>query len=170
MGKSVLVAYASKYGATREIAERIASVLTRKGMGVTVADAGDAGNVADYDATVMGSAVYMGRTRKEARLFLSANADSLSRKPVWLFSSGPTDSKDDPGDLDGWHRPGAIAEVLTRIAPRERVVFGGAITTGKLRGFDKWILSKVGATMGDARNWTQIESWAEKIADDLARL
>ena len=49
---SVLVAYASKRGATRQIAERIAETLRAAGLEVDVRSIRDTGEVADYDAFV----------------------------------------------------------------------------------------------------------------------
>jgi menaquinone-dependent protoporphyrinogen oxidase len=64
--KQVLVAYATKYGATAEIAERIGEVLPRGVADVLPADR--VGDVSSYRAVVLGSAVY-GQWRKEATKF-----------------------------------------------------------------------------------------------------
>jgi menaquinone-dependent protoporphyrinogen oxidase len=55
---SILVAYASKHGATQEIAERIAETLRATGGTVEVRPVESAGELAGYDAFVLGSAVY----------------------------------------------------------------------------------------------------------------
>ncbi len=117
MGKNVLLAYASKHGSTREIAERIANTLSEKGVGCTAVPAERAQDVAAYDAVVAGSAVYIGKMRKEMRRFLAKNEQTLKAKPLWLFASGPTKRGDDPGELDGWHRPASTKEVVDRLMP-----------------------------------------------------
>lgn len=61
-----LVAYASKMGATREIAEAVGTELLAADHRVSVASAGNVGDVRGYDAVVLGSAVYAGRWRGEA--------------------------------------------------------------------------------------------------------
>jgi menaquinone-dependent protoporphyrinogen oxidase len=52
----VLVAFASKHGATADIAERIAEMLPRSGHEVTVRAVAEAGDPSGYDAVVLGSA------------------------------------------------------------------------------------------------------------------
>ena len=167
MEKSVLVTYASKYGATREIAERIAKILSDSGIDCSPLPAEKVRNVADYDAVVAGSAVYIGRMRKEMRRFLSGNESVLKTKPLWLFVSGPTKKDDDPGELDGWHRPAAIRELVERLTPKARVIFTGAVDPDRMGGLDKWMMSKVKAPMEDAREWDKIEAWAAGIAAEL---
>jgi len=52
----VLVAYATRHGATQGIAARIARTLEARGMGATLAPVDDVRDVAAYDAVVVGSA------------------------------------------------------------------------------------------------------------------
>ena len=64
---------------------------------------------------VLGSAVYIGRWRKEAARFLKANEKILSHRLVWLFSSGPT-GKGDPIKLtDGWLFPKALQPIADEL-------------------------------------------------------
>jgi menaquinone-dependent protoporphyrinogen oxidase len=63
---NVLVAYASKYGATAEIAQKIGDVLREAGLPVSVLSAENVRDVSSYDAVVLGSTVYAGNWLKEA--------------------------------------------------------------------------------------------------------
>jgi len=83
---NTLILYATKHGATAEIARRIADKLG----GATLHNLADGGvpNLADYDAVIIGSAVYAGMLRKEAKVLLSAHADALQQKRLGLFASG----------------------------------------------------------------------------------
>ena len=56
---AVLVAYASKHGATREIAEWIAQTLTAAGQQAQVRPVPAAGDLTGHDALVIGGAVSM---------------------------------------------------------------------------------------------------------------
>jgi menaquinone-dependent protoporphyrinogen oxidase len=68
-----LVAYASKYGDTRQIAERIAQHLrAAAGLEVDVQPVKAIGELAGYDAVVLGSAVYYGSWVKQAVNFAAA--------------------------------------------------------------------------------------------------
>ena len=53
----VLVAYASKFGSTEEIAGRIAAMLKAEGLTVSLEPAGVTLNPSDYDAIVLGGDV-----------------------------------------------------------------------------------------------------------------
>ena len=57
----ILVAYASKMGSTREIAERIGSDLSEAGFDVLVSSCADAPPVGEFSAVVIGSAIYTRR-------------------------------------------------------------------------------------------------------------
>jgi len=60
MAHSVLIAYATKYGATEEIAGKIGEVLRQAGLTADVLPADKVGDVTSYQAVVLGSAVYAG--------------------------------------------------------------------------------------------------------------
>ena len=115
----VLVAYASKYGATAEIAEKIGQVLDQEGLVAEVLPADRVGDLAPYQAVVLGSAVYIGQWRKEAATFLEANAKQLAERPVWLFSSGPTGEGDPVLLGKGWAFPEGLQSIADSIQPRD---------------------------------------------------
>ena len=169
MDKQVLVAYATKYGATVEIAEKIGQVLRQAGLSTDVLPADRIGDLSAYQAVVLGSAVYIGQWRKEAVKFLKANETMLAEKPVWLFSSGPT-GEGDPVELtQGWRFSGKLQPIADRIAPRDIAVFHGAVDMGKLNFIEKWMLKNVKAPIGDFRDWDAITSWATAMADELKK-
>jgi len=175
----VLVAYASRYGATRGIAERIAATLRQHGLEVTVEPAQLAGDAAAYDAAVIGSAAYYFHWMKPATKFVRRNADSLASRPVWLFSSGPLGNKaqDAQGrDLCELLEPKEIAEFRETIKHRGHRVFFGAMDAAKL-GFLHRLIYKLPANrdnamfpQGDFRNWPDIDAWAATIAQTLKAL
>ena len=66
----VLVAYATRHGATAGIAERIGSKLREHGLDATVLPAKDVRDVREYDAFVIGSAAYMYHWLKDATDFV----------------------------------------------------------------------------------------------------
>jgi menaquinone-dependent protoporphyrinogen oxidase len=167
MEKQVLVACATKYGATAEIAEKIGQVLRKSGLRTDVLLANRAGNLTSYMAVVLGSAVYIGRWRKDAVKFLQANEKTLIERQVWLFSSGPTGLGDPLELLKGWRFPEAQRTIIERIRPRDIAVFHGVVDVGKLNPLHKWMIGKVESPIGDFRNWDIITSWAAAIADEL---
>ena len=172
----VLVAYASRCGATQGIAERIAATLRQQGLEAAVEDARKAGDPAGYDAAVVGSAAYFFRWRKPAAKFVRRHAGSLAQRPVWLFSSGPlgTKTRNEKGEeLCAMLEPKEIAEFRQTVKPREHRVFFGALDAKKL-GFFFGMLLKMPANkddaifpQGDFRNWAEIDAWAAGIAEEL---
>lgn len=167
MNTRVLVTYASKYGATAEIAEKIGQVLRQAGLHTDVLPADRVSNLSSYKAVILGSAVYMGGWRKEAAKFLKTNEKVLAGQLVWLFSSGPT-GKGNPVELtEGWSFPKGLQPIADRIQPRDIAVFHGAIYKQKLNFIEKWMINNVKAPLGDFRDWDAITSWATNIADVL---
>ena len=81
-----LILFATKYGATEEIAERIASRIG----GATVCNLKSSSiqSVSQFDCVIIGSPVYAGSIRKEAKAFLYQNAGVLRDKRLGLFLSG----------------------------------------------------------------------------------
>jgi menaquinone-dependent protoporphyrinogen oxidase len=163
----ILVAYGTKYGATAEIAERIGEVLRQAGHEVDVARVERAGDVSVYAAVVLGSGVYAGSWRKEAADLLLAQEKTLTGRPVWIFSSGPTGEGDPVELMNGWTFPDALKPVAERIQPRDTALFHGAIQPDKLNFLEKLIVRIIKAPMGDFRDWRAIEAWAGDIADAL---
>jgi menaquinone-dependent protoporphyrinogen oxidase len=157
----VLVVYASKHGATREIAERVAQTMAAIGQQAQARPVTAAGDLTGYDAFVVGSAVYMGHWQKEAAEFVRRNRAVLAGRPVWLFSSGPLGTE--PADAQG--------RDLT-IHPRGHRVFFGVLAPGRLglgeRAIRKLPAGRALLPEGDFRDWAQIEAWARDIARDPA--
>jgi menaquinone-dependent protoporphyrinogen oxidase len=168
MSQRVLVAYATKYGATAEIAEHIGQTLRQAGLEVDVAEVKPTLDLTPYAAVVLGSAVYAGSWRKEVVDFLHGHADALSKRPVWIFSSGPTGEGDPVTLLKGWRVPEGQRHLVERLQPRDVAVFHGNIDTEKLNLAEKMMITVIKAPTGDFRNWQAIEAWAGGIAGALA--
>jgi menaquinone-dependent protoporphyrinogen oxidase len=165
----VLVAYASKYGATAEIAEKVGQTLRQAGLQVDVMSVNLVSDLAQYKAVVLGSAIYMGQWRKEVGKFLQSNEKLLAERPVWLFSSGPM-GKGDPVQLvKGWRFPKKQRAIIERIKPRDTAIFHGMLDMKKLNFFERWIIRNVKAPVGDFRDWDAIASWAAAIAGELQK-
>ncbi len=167
MDTHVLVAYATKYGATAEIAGKISEVLREAGLHTDVLPADQVGDLAPYGAVVLGSAVYAGQWRKEAADFLETNAAELAKRPVWLFSSGPTGEGDPVQLMSGWQFPEAQQPIADRIQPRDIAFFHGELDMKKLNLAEKLIVKGIKAPVGDFRDWEAITAWAEAIASTL---
>jgi menaquinone-dependent protoporphyrinogen oxidase len=161
----VLVAYGSKHGATAEIAEVIGRRLADAGLAVDVMQAGRVRSLEDYEAVVLGSAVYAGRWRADALRLLSR--PQLRDRQVWLFSSGPAgEDPADPAAAERFTRPKRVERAAADIGAREHVVFGGKVDedAGFVR---KRMARKIPPELRDRRDWEQIQGWADSIAAAL---
>ena len=185
---TALVAYASKYGATRGIAERIGATLQRMGTDVKVAPAVPAEDISDYEAYVIGSAVYSGSWLPDAAEFERAHSAVLAARPVWLFSSGPlgADVKEPEEQEKGedeafgqikifgvkrvihWPLPKEVVEFRGLIRPRDHEMFFGALDHKNLSFAERLAMKAVGGMEGDFRDWDSIDAWAETVARELA--
>ena len=167
MDNQVLVAFATKYGATAEIAEKIGQVLRQGGLSVDVLPVDSISDLTPYEAVVSGSAVYIGQWRKDAVKFLKANEKVLAERQVWLFSSGPAGEGDPVEILNGWRIPKAQQQIVERIQPRDIALFHGNVDIKKLNPIEKWMLNNVKSPVGDFRDWDKITAWATEIANTL---
>ncbi len=108
-------------------------------------------------------ASHLKRWRGEARRFLRTHGDALSRRPFWVFSSGPVG---DPAEDDkAWTEPRRTIAQAERLGARGHVVFGGRAPT------DGWaaraMAHKTPPEYRDRRDWDAIRRWAQGIASEL---
>jgi len=159
----ILVAYASKHGATAGIAERIAERLSERGHETEARSVDLIEALEHFDAVVLGSAVYAGSWRKEAVAFAERHAQALRRIPVWMFSSGPL------GDrvADQEEQPRQLEKIRRSISPRDHRMFFGALDMSTLSFGERMIVKAVKAPEGDFRDWDEIDAWADSIDDAL---
>ena len=158
----VLVAAASRQGATTEIAHRIAEVLADSGFDTTIAPPEDVRSLVEYDAVILGSAVRIGHWLQSARHFAQDHAADLATRPVWLFSSGPIG---DPPMPEG--DPLDVVDVRAQIGARGHRVFAGKLDRTYLGLAERAITAAVHSPEGDFRPWAEIDAWAGDIAEDL---
>jgi menaquinone-dependent protoporphyrinogen oxidase len=150
----VLMAYATKNGSTRQVAEAITAALREGGAQVTMLPARAVReSVAGYDLVVLGAPLYSGRWHRDAHRFLKRHRRELGAVPVGVFGMGPRDDTD-----EAWQRSRAqLDRALARrdwLNPAAVTVFGGVDPPGRGRQRPR-----------DLRNWQTIRTWA---ADTLA--
>ena len=158
----VLVAYATKMGGTKGIADTIGDELTRDGIEAHVHNAADVTDLKAYDAAVIGSAIYTNRWRPEAIRLLSL-ADRGSPMPVWLFQSGPLGEGAKTMQVEVPKKVARLAESLGAPVP---VTFGGRMEPATAKGFIAKKMAK-GPNAGDFRDDGRIRHWADGIAEEL---
>jgi len=166
---NVLVAYGSRLGSTKEIAERIAARLRDRGIETTISSVEARPTIDLFDAVVLGSALYAGQWLDSARRFVLDNEPGLLARPVWVFSSGPVGKWVSPEPSP----PESVLDLVAAIGARDHRVFAGALDAWTIDDADFPFIERVVAKRfvpkGDFRKWDEIEAWADEIADELMR-
>jgi menaquinone-dependent protoporphyrinogen oxidase len=159
----VLVTYSTRYGSTEEVAHAVAETLSESGVAVETLPIRNVHSLERYSAIVLGVPLYMSLLHKDARRFLRAHRNALTKMPVALFVLGPVQK-----DEKDW--TGARMQLKKELAkypwftPVSQQIFGGKFDPAKL-GFPFSLfppLRKLPA--GDARDWTAIRGWASDLA------
>jgi menaquinone-dependent protoporphyrinogen oxidase len=167
MSTRVLVAFATYYGSTQEVAEAVAAALREGGVEVDLRLLREVRTLAGYSAVVLGAPLAMHRWHKDALGFLSRHRQALLQLPVAVFALGPVH---DPHDTQEWQD--SRAQLDTELAryswfkPVALEMFGGKFDPALLR----FPLNKLAgpAPASDIRDWKAIRGWAGNLATMLA--
>ncbi len=172
MNGRVLVAFASKRGATTGIAQAIGEALGEMGIAADVQPAHDVRTLDEYEAVIIGSAVYMGHWQGDALDFVKRFEGDLKTRPSWLFSSGPTGGSAEADAAvaraatspEAVPAPKDVAKWAARIGARGHVTFAGKVGAGVGGIFEKWV------PKGDWRDFDAIKAWARGVGAEVKRL
>ncbi|GHF37520.1 flavodoxin domain-containing protein [Streptomyces griseosporeus] len=166
--KDVLVAYATAYGSTREIAERLAAHLSERGLAAEAKAVRDVHDVTAYRAFVVGSAVHRQAWLRPAKDFLRDNADAFATRPLWLFSVGMPAALRGPWRYLAPKESRVIVEDLPGTLPHHaHRMFSGVVTPAQLPRLGRLLFRLLGGRFGDYRDWNAIDAWAVEIAGTL---
>ena len=169
-----VVAYASAHGSTRGIAERIADVLRTDGHSVSVHSLADARDVADFDHLVVGSAIHDGQWLPDAEPAALQLATRATGR-VWAFSVSSVGTT--TSFLANWvagrlrphvPEPHAVTQLRANADVRSHRFFAGAISPGDWPGFGRIVFRLMGGRYRDARDWNDIDRWAQQISAETA--
>jgi menaquinone-dependent protoporphyrinogen oxidase len=163
----VLVSAASRHGSTDEIARMIAAELSQRGLPVTVLMPDDVAAVDDFDAIVLGSALYAGHWLDPAVRLADRWGAAARDRPAWLFSSGPVGDPSRPMVRRMGADPRELPQVRAVTNAREHRVFAGRLDRRRLGGFQRFSLRFVRGLDGDFRDWAAIRGWARSISEQL---
>ncbi|MDJ0664711.1 MAG: flavodoxin domain-containing protein [Acidimicrobiia bacterium] len=150
----ILVAYGSKMGGTEGLAEMLGADLSDLGHVVEVKSGSDVSSVSDFDAVVVGGALYYFISwHKDAKTLIKRHLEELRTKPVWVFSSGPLDDSALEKDIPPIK---SVQRLIERVGARGHVTFGGRLED-----------ESGGLPVGDWRNAEHVRRWAEEIDRNL---
>jgi menaquinone-dependent protoporphyrinogen oxidase len=159
---NVLVTAATRHGSAMEVATIVAGILEDAGLDTDLKQPDAVGCLDDYDAVVIGSAVYMGRWLEPARRLVERCSGQFAGRNVWLFSSGPLGEPPKPGP-----EPVDVQRMRTLTGAIDHRVFSGRLVKSELGFAEKVVVAGVRAPYGDFRPWEDVMAWARGIADRL---
>jgi menaquinone-dependent protoporphyrinogen oxidase len=166
MMTKVLVAYGTRYGSTREVAEAAASTLEAEGFEAEVRPAREVRSLDGYAGIVLGTPLYMGALHKDVRALLEKNRKALGELPFAVFALGPIKAAD---GLDGSREQllTALAKVVAPI-PAATGVFVGAYDPARLGFKDKMLAALPASPLHgepehDDRDWEAIRAWTRDL-------
>ncbi len=162
--RPILVAYASKCGATAETAEFIGRRLSGLGQSIDLMPTRRVRSLSGYGAVILGSACYMGKLLGEAQDFAEKFLASASNIPVALFSLGLTAREKTPEKTQ---------EALAYFDPLRAYVTPAAVAAfpGRIRYDTLPLLYRTMAQAdkegtlaeGDYRDWDAVGAWVDAL-------
>ncbi len=156
--KPVLITYATRFGSTQEVAEKIAASLGEAGFVVDVKPIQEVQGLDGYAAVILGAALYNAHWHPDAHQFLTQHKTDLMQRPVAIFSLGPISAgsaamKNSRRQLD------EDLEKYPWLKPVAMEMFAGKYDPTKPgMGFFYRLLPT-----RDYRNWTTIAAWASAL-------
>jgi menaquinone-dependent protoporphyrinogen oxidase len=121
----VLVTWGSKRGGTEGIARIVGEALQHEGLDVDVLPARAAARATNFDAAIVGGALYANRWHPAARRFVNRQEKRLRGVPVWFFSSGPLDESAEHNAIAPTRQ---VTTLMERVGAQGHVTFGGRLT------------------------------------------
>jgi menaquinone-dependent protoporphyrinogen oxidase len=161
----VLVAYATRYGSTKDIAETVSNTIRNMGIETDCMNINTINpeNLSDYDAFFVGSPLQLGKWLPEAKEFMQFRRDILNKKPVFIFTCGITIKDKTEHILK--KAEFSIYEFSEYIKINEKGFFPGKLTVSDLNESDSQIVRLAGVGEGDFTDIESVILWTEEIGD-----
>ena len=159
---SVLLAYATRFESTQEVAETVAAALREAGLKVDLRLMRQVESLDQYEVVVLGAAIYNAKWHADAHQFLAQHQEALMQRPVAIFTLGPLSNsaaamRNSRRQLDRelakypWLKPVAVE------------IFAGKYDPSKpgLSFFERLLPAR------DYRDWAAIRAWASALPAQL---
>lgn len=133
-----LILFSSKYGCTEDCVNHLKSKLNHPTKVVNLANETST-DLQGYDQIIIGSSIYIGKIRKQTKIFCEQNLSTLLTKKVILFLCCTT-----PDQIDNFFKDNFPTQLLDHAS--KTVNFGGELRPDKMGFFDKKITALVSKT------------------------
>ncbi|HPI98755.1 MAG TPA: flavodoxin domain-containing protein, partial [Synergistales bacterium] len=162
----ILVAYETRKGSTREVAETIASEIRSCGWDAVAMDIKTSPSPEEYDHVILGGPIYMGKI-KEVKAFAERHEEVLRTRLLGAFAVGMSFAVTDEEQQASGRK--ALDEAIAPLEPARLGYFAGRIDPAKLSLIEKGMVKMVKSPIGDFRDWDAIQAWAREVIKDLNR-
>lgn len=187
MTKKVLIAYGTRYGSTEEISMKIADIMSKQGLEITILNTKKDKwpSLDQYDAVLIGSGIRIGKWTKEAKNFLKKNKKLLAEKPFLgvFVSSGDASYPDKYQEAKEKYLHNIITDLGYDLSKVTFEAFGGLFDmsdTSKMGWMNKKFMNMAARddkeanltenVYNDLRDWDQIESFANEVTSRILQL
>lgn len=166
MSFPILVAYASSYGSTQEVAQSVADTLRGAGFSVDLQPAKKVRSLSGYNAVILGAPLYMFHWHADAKRFLARHQQVLANLPLAIFALGPFHNKEEELTSAREQMDKELAK-YTWLKPDMIQILPGKFDPARLRFPYNLIPALKNMPPSDERDWPAIQAWAIEVGDRL---
>ena len=171
--RKILIAYASHFGTTADVARTIGHILRAHGSIVETKCIQDIKEVSCYDAVIVGSAIQYDKWMPDATAFVRDNQADLAKIPTaFFFTCLALSVRSEKSNHQGQVYADRLAAPFPRIKPVSIGQFAGVLDYKKIpfiaRLAARIAFAFLGVKEGDHRDWSAIKAWTESIQPDLS--
>jgi len=169
---TLLVAYASLYGSTQEMAQTLTTILREAGYPTQLSPIEDVTALESYAAVILGSPIHCGLWAKPMQQFFYQKRQELQKRPLytWITCMRVLEN----GGYDHAQKYYITSDIRKLATIRSIEVFAGRILPSKLSWEDYTDLhqrydgnQEIVYQQGDHREWARFRAWGEFILKDL---
>ena len=169
-----MIAYASQFGTTGEVAETIGDTLSKEGRFVETKPLGNVKGISSYNAVIIGSAIQYEKWMPEATEFVLTNQNALEKMSVaYFFTCMTLSRRNKKTERQAIGYSTKLHTLTPRVKPVDIGRFAGSVDYAKMsfpfRFILRGVLTVMGVKEGDYRDWDAIRTWARDIDLKLAQ-
>lgn len=177
----ILILYATSYGQTAKIANRMAQVLRGSGYAVTVVDARESGGrirLETFDGVIIGASLIARGLQPSVDQFVQAHVDTLNRIPTLFFQVSASAGSSKREGRDAARRLLERYLSSTGFRPDLSASIAGAINYTRYNPFLRWYMKRASRLNGGSTDtsrdheytdWGQVEQLAHDFVERVLK-
>ena len=177
----ILILYATSYGQTAKIANRMAEILRGNGCDVTVVDAKQNGarvRPETFDGVIIGASLIARGLQPAVDAFVRAHVDVLNRLPTLIFQVSASAGSARPAGRDAAQRLLDRYLSQTGFRPEISASVAGAINYTRYNPLLRWYMKRASKLNGGSTDtsrdheytdWTQVERLVNEFVEKILK-